>query len=141
MPEELGGDTMFVNVSAHTGEGIDKLLESILLQAEVLELKAPHGPAAGVVLESSIEKGRGAVATVLVKRGTLKAGDPIIAGQEFGRVRAMFDERASRCEAAVDTVAVLGLSARRTRATTCSSSRASARRARSRCIARASSAT
>jgi translation initiation factor IF-2 len=113
VPEELGGDTMFVNVSAHTGEGIDKLLESILLQAEVLDLKAPQdGPAVGVVLESSIEKGRGAVATVLVKRGTLRAGDPIIAGQEFGRVRAMFDAAGKQVQAAGPSlpVAVLGLS-------------------------------
>ena len=113
VPEELGGDTMFVNVSAHTGEGIDKLLESILLQAEVLDLKAPQeGSAAGVVLESSIEKGRGAVATVIVKRGTLKAGDPIIAGQEFGRVRAMFDAAGQQVQEAGPStpVAVLGLS-------------------------------
>ena len=113
VPEELGGDTMFINVSAHTGEGIDKLLESILLQAEVLDLKAPQdGPAVGVVLESSIEKGRGAVATVLVKRGTLRAGDPIIAGQEFGRVRAMFDAAGKQVQAAGPSlpVAVLGLS-------------------------------
>jgi translation initiation factor IF-2 len=113
IPEEWGGDTMFVNVSAHTGAGIDQLLESILLQAEVLDLKAPiEGPAVGVVLESSIEKGRGAVATVLVKRGTLKAGDPIIAGQEFGRVRAMFDAAGKPVAAAGPStpVAVLGLS-------------------------------
>jgi translation initiation factor IF-2 len=113
IPEEWGGDTMFVNVSAHTGAGIDQLLESILLQAEVLDLKAPTaGPAVGVVLESSIEKGRGAVATVLVKRGTLKAGDPIIAGQEFGRVRAMFDATGKQvAEAGPSTpLAVLGLS-------------------------------
>ncbi len=113
VPEELGGDTMFVNVSAHTGQGIDQLLESILLQAEVLDLKAPkEGAAVGVVLESSIEKGRGAVATVLVKRGTLKSGDPIIAGQEFGRVRAMFDAAGKQVQAAGPStpVAVLGLS-------------------------------
>jgi translation initiation factor IF-2 len=113
VPEELGGDTMFVNVSAHTGAGIDQLLESILLQAEVLDLKAPQdGPAVGVVLESSIEKGRGAVATVLVKRGTLKSGDPIIAGQEFGRVRAMFDAAGKQVQVAGPStpVAVLGLS-------------------------------
>src|SRR5579863_8903184 len=91
--EEWGGQNMFVNVSARTGQGIDKLLEAILLQAEVLELRAPRtGLASGVVIESSIEKGRGAVATVLVKSGTLHTGDPIIAGSEFGRVRAMFDE-------------------------------------------------
>src|SRR4029434_10295182 len=91
--EAWGGDTLFVNVSARTGQGIDELLDTILLQADVLELKAARdGLAAGVVIESSMEKGRGAVATVLVKRGTLKPGDQIIAGQEYGRVRAMFDE-------------------------------------------------
>jgi translation initiation factor IF-2 len=113
IPEEWGGDTMFVNVSARTGAGIDQLLESILLQAEVLDLKAPQeGLAAGVVLESSIEKGRGAVATVLVKRGTLRAGDPIIAGQEFGRVRAMFDAAGKQLQQAGPStpIAVLGLS-------------------------------
>ena len=113
IPEEWGGDTMFVNVSARTGQGIDQLLETILLQAEVLDLKAPQdGPAVGVVLESSIEKGRGAVATVLIKRGTMRAGDPIIAGQEFGRVRALFDatgEQVSEAGPAVP-VQVLGLS-------------------------------
>jgi translation initiation factor IF-2 len=113
IPEEWGGDVMFVNVSAHTGEGIDKLLESVLLQAEVLDLKAPTtGLAVGVVLESSIEKGRGPVATVLVKRGTLKAGDPIIAGQEFGRVRALFDAQGKQVQTAgpAQPVQVLGLS-------------------------------
>jgi translation initiation factor IF-2 len=113
IPEEWGGDVMFVNVSAKTGEGIDKLLESVLLQAEVLDLKAPvAGAAVGVVLESSIEKGRGPVATVLVKRGTLKAGDPIIAGQEFGRVRALFDALGKQVPEAgpAQPVQVLGLS-------------------------------
>jgi len=113
IPEEWGGDVMFVNVSAKTGEGIDKLLESVLLQAEVLDLKAPtSGLAVGVVLESSIEKGRGPVATVLVKRGTLKAGDPIIAGQEFGRVRALFDALGKQVPSAgpAQPVQVLGLS-------------------------------
>jgi translation initiation factor IF-2 len=113
IPEEWGGDTMFVNVSARTGAGVDQLLESILLQAEVLDLKAPQdGPAVGVVLESAIEKGRGPVATVLVKRGTLKAGDPIIAGQEFGRVRALFDATGKQVQSAGPAVpvAVLGLS-------------------------------
>jgi translation initiation factor IF-2 len=113
IPEEWGGDTMFVNVSARTGQGVDQLLDSILLQAEVLDLKAPHdGPAVGVVLESSIEKGRGAVATVLVKRGTLRTGDPIISGQEFGRVRALFDATGKQLQAAGPAVpvAVLGLS-------------------------------
>ncbi|HTV77242.1 MAG TPA: translation initiation factor IF-2 [Steroidobacteraceae bacterium] len=113
IPEAWGGQNIFVNVSARTGEGIDQLLEAILLQAEVLELSSTlTGPAAGIVIESSIEKGRGAVATVLVKKGTLKMGDSILAGTEFGRVRAMFDETgASVQEAAPSTpVAVLGLS-------------------------------
>ena len=113
IPEEWGGDVMFVNVSARTGEGVDKLLESVLLQAEVLDLKSPTaGLAVGVVLESSIEKGRGPVATVLVKRGTLKAGDPIIAGQEFGRVRALFDAQGKQVPEAGPAVPVqvLGLS-------------------------------
>jgi translation initiation factor IF-2 len=104
---------MFVNVSARTGQGIDKLLEAILLQAEVLELRAPRaGLASGVVIESSIEKGRGAVATVLVKSGTLHTGDPIIAGSEFGRVRAMFDENGKQVTEAPPSmpVVVLGLS-------------------------------
>jgi len=113
LPEAWGGDTMFVNVSAHTGQGIDELLDTILLQAEVLDLKATKsGLAAGVVVESSMEKGRGAVATVLVKRGTLKPGDPIIAGTEFGRVRAMFDETGKQVTEAGPSlpVVVLGLS-------------------------------
>jgi translation initiation factor IF-2 len=113
IPEEWGGDTLFVPVSARTGQGIDQLLDSIVLQADVLELKAPQdGPAAGVVIESSMEKGRGAVATVLVKRGTLRPGDPIIAGQEFGRVRAMFDEAGRPVTEAGPSlpVVVLGLS-------------------------------
>ena len=92
---------MFVNVSAKVGTGIDKLLETILLQSEVLELAAPvDGLASGVVLESSVEKGRGPVATVLVKRGTLKVGDSVLAGQEFGRVRALFDENGKSVQSA-----------------------------------------
>ncbi len=99
IPEEWGGDVMFVNVSARTGEGIDKLLESVLLQAEVLDLKAPTtGLAVGVVLESSIEKGRGPVATVLVKRGTLKAGDPDHRGPGI-RPRACVVRRAGQAGA------------------------------------------
>ncbi|MGA9854980.1 MAG: translation initiation factor IF-2, partial [Gammaproteobacteria bacterium] len=91
--EEWGGENIFVKVSSKTGEGIDALLDSILVQAEVLELKAvATGPASGFVLESSLEKGRGPVATVLVQRGKLKLGDILLTGQEFGRVRAMFDE-------------------------------------------------
>ncbi|MHB8624468.1 MAG: translation initiation factor IF-2 [Sulfuricaulis sp.] len=94
VPEEWGGSEIFVNVSAKTGEGIDKLLESVLLQAEVLELKAPRtGYAAGLVVEARLDKGRGPVATVLVQRGTLRKGDVILAGREYGRVRAMLDEK------------------------------------------------
>jgi translation initiation factor IF-2 len=113
IPEEWGGENIFVNVSARTGQGVDQLLESVLLQAEVLELKAPTaGLAAGYVIESSLEKGRGAVATVLVLRGTLKLGDPLLIGQEFGRVRALFDEAGKPVEAAGPSipVVVLGLS-------------------------------
>jgi translation initiation factor IF-2 len=113
IPEDWGGENMFVNVSAHTGAGIDALLEAVLLQAEVLELRAPRtGLASGVVIESSVEKGRGAVATMLVKKGTLHLGDPIIAGSEFGRVRALFDENGRPVEEASPSmpVVVLGLS-------------------------------
>ncbi len=110
--EDWGGSDIFVPVSAKTGAGIDNLLEAILLQAEVLELKAPRaGLASGVVIESSMEKGRGSVATVLVKRGTLRLGDPILAGQQFGRVRAMFDEVGNAVKEALPSmpVVVLGL--------------------------------
>ncbi|HTX24117.1 MAG TPA: translation initiation factor IF-2 [Steroidobacteraceae bacterium] len=113
IPEEWGGQSMFVNVSARTGAGVDQLLDAILLQAEVLELQAPAGGlASGIVIESSIEKGRGAVATVLVKKGTLKMGDSILAGAEYGRVRAMFDENGAAVQEAPPSmpVAVLGLS-------------------------------
>ena len=113
IPEEWGGENIFVPVSARTGQGVDQLIDSILLQAEVLELKAPTtGLAAGYVIESSLEKGRGAVATVLVLRGTLKLGDPLLIGQEFGRVRALFDEAGQAVEAAGPSipVVVLGLS-------------------------------
>ncbi|MBV8740254.1 MAG: translation initiation factor IF-2 [Sinobacteraceae bacterium] len=112
IPEEWGGQNIFVNVSARTGQGVDALLDAILLQAEVLELRAPRsGLASGVVIESSVEKGRGAVATVLVKRGTLRMGDPILAGTEFGRVRAMFDEAGQQVQEAAPSmpVVVLGL--------------------------------
>ena len=111
--DKWGGDTLFVSVSAHTGEGIDDLLESVLLQAELLDLKAPAtGQAAGVVLESSLERGRGAVATVLVNRGLLKVGDMLLAGQEYGRIRAMFDESGQPITSAGPSIpaVVLGLS-------------------------------
>ena len=93
LPEEYGGDVQFVQVSAKTGLGIDKLLDAILLQAEVLELKAPRdAPAKGIVIESRLDKGKGPVATILVHSGTLKRGDVVLAGAVFGRVRAMTDE-------------------------------------------------
>jgi translation initiation factor IF-2 len=93
LPEEYGGDSPFVSVSAKTGQGIDDLLEQVLLQAEVLELKAAkESPARGLVVEARLDKGRGPVATILVQSGTLKRGDIIIAGSSYGRVRAMLDE-------------------------------------------------
>jgi translation initiation factor IF-2 len=105
--EEWGGSEIFVNVSAKTGEGIDKLLEAVLLQAEVLELKAPKtGPAAGLVVEARLDKGRGPVATVLVQRGTLHKGDVILAGREYGRVRAMFDEKGRQIKEAGPSIPV-----------------------------------
>jgi translation initiation factor IF-2 len=113
IPEEWGGENLFVYVSAKTGQGIDQLLETLVLQADVLELRAPPaGLAGGVVLESTLEKGRGPVATVLVKRGSLKLGDYVLAGQEFGRVRAMFDESGNAIENAGPSMpaVVLGLS-------------------------------
>ena len=113
IPEDWGGEQLFAQVSAQTGEGVEALLESILLQAEVMDLKAiADGSAHGIVIESSLEKGRGAVATVLVQSGTLKQGDMLIAGEEFGRVRNMFDEsHKSITEATPSTPAVvLGLS-------------------------------
>jgi translation initiation factor IF-2 len=93
VPEEFGGESPFVAVSAKTGQGVDELLEQVLLQAEVLELKAPvEAMAKGLVIEAQLDKGRGPVATVLVQTGTLKVGDVVLAGQTFGRVRAMLDE-------------------------------------------------
>jgi translation initiation factor IF-2 len=93
VPEEYGGDAPFIAVSAKTGQGIDDLLENVLLQAEVLELKAPvDAPAKGLVIEAKLDKGKGPVATVLVQSGTLKRGDVVLAGSAYGRVRAMLDE-------------------------------------------------
>ena len=113
VPEEWGGDTMLVKVSAKTGDGIDDLLDAVLLQSEVLELQAPvEGPAHGTIVESSLEKGRGTVATVLVQSGTLNTGDMIVSGSEYGRVRAMFDELGRSVKRAGPSipVQVLGLS-------------------------------
>ena len=111
--EQWGGDAIFVNVSAKTGAGVDALLDSILVQAEVMELTAVRdGPASGVVIESSLDKGRGPVATILVKSGTLRKGDILLTGHEYGRVRAMLDETGKNIEEAGPSipVVVLGLS-------------------------------
>ncbi len=113
VPEEWGGEEIFVPVSAMTGEGVDALLDAIVLQAEVLELKAsPERRCRGVVVESALDKGRGPVATVLVQDGTLRQGDMLLAGQEFGRVRAMFDESGQSIQEAGPSMPaeVLGLS-------------------------------
>jgi translation initiation factor IF-2 len=107
VPEDWGGDTMFVGVSAKTGEGIDALLEGVLLQAEVLELKAQKNvPAKGLVIEARLDKGRGPVATILVQSGTLKAGDMLLAGGAFGRVRAMLDENGGMVKEAGPSIPV-----------------------------------
>ena len=113
IPEDWGGSTIFVPVSAHTGEGIDTLLEMILLSAEVLELKAnPNRAARGLVIEAQLDKGKGPVATILVQKGTLHVGDFIAAGACSGKVRAMMDDRGRRVkEAGPSTpVEILGLS-------------------------------
>ncbi|MES2071623.1 MAG: translation initiation factor IF-2 [Pseudomonadota bacterium] len=107
VPEEYGGDSPFVPVSAKTGEGIDALLEQVLLQAEVLELKAPKdAPAKGLVVEARLDKGRGAVATILVQSGTLKRGDVVLAGSSYGRVRAMLDETGANISEAGPSIPV-----------------------------------
>ena len=107
IPEEFGGDVPFVGVSAHTGEGIDSLLEQVLLQAEVLELRAPVAALAkGLVIEARLDKGRGPVATVLVQSGTLKAGDVVLAGSTFGKVRAMLDENGKTIKTAGPSIPV-----------------------------------
>ncbi|MEW6764765.1 MAG: translation initiation factor IF-2 [Pseudomonadota bacterium] len=111
--EDWGGDTQFVNVSAKTGQGIDDLLDAILIQAEVMELKASQeGPARGTVIESTLDKGRGPVATLLVRSGTLRKGDIVLAGSEYGRVRALLDENGKPIDAAGPSIpaVILGLS-------------------------------
>jgi len=113
IPEEWGGDNIFCNVSALTGEGIDALLDAISLQAELMELQVtPEGLAKGIVLEASLDKGRGVSATVLVQEGTLKKGDIMLAGEDFGRVRALFDEFGNAIEVATPSMpaVVIGLS-------------------------------
>ena len=112
IPEEWGGDTQFINVSAHTGEGIDDLLDAILLQAELLELQAPRDvPAQGIVIESRLDRGRGPVASLLVQSGTLRRGDILLAGLQYGRVRAMLDENGKPIDEAGPSIPVeiLGL--------------------------------
>ncbi|WP_028885565.1 translation initiation factor IF-2 [Teredinibacter turnerae] len=112
IPEDWGGDTQFINVSAHTGEGVEELLEAVALQAELLELSAAvNVPARGVVIESRMDKGRGVVATVLVQGGELKRGDIMLAGQSFGRVRAMVNEYGENIDSAPPStpVEILGL--------------------------------
>ncbi|CAN7291501.1 translation initiation factor IF-2 [Polaromonas sp. LjRoot131] len=107
IPEEFGGDVPFVGVSAHTGAGVDALLEQVLLQAEVLELKAPvDALAKGLVIEARLDKGRGPVATVLIQAGTLKAGDVVLAGSTYGRVRAMLDENGKPIKTAGPSIPV-----------------------------------
>ena len=107
LPEEYGGEAQFVQVSAKTGQGIDELLESVLLQAEVLELKAPKNtPAKGIVIEARLDKGRGPVATILVQSGTLRRGDMVLAGASYGRVRAMLDEAGHPVEEAGPSIPV-----------------------------------
>jgi translation initiation factor IF-2 len=113
VPEDWGGDTMFVEVSAKTGQGVDSLLEAVLLQAEVLELQAPKdAPAKGLVIEGRLDKGRGPVATVLVQSGTLNRGDTLLVGSVYGRVRAMLDENGKEVKDAGPSIPVeiLGLS-------------------------------
>lgn len=113
VPEDWGGDTMFVEVSAKTGQGIDELLEAVLLQAEVLELTASKNtPAKGLVIEGRLDKGRGPVSTILIQSGTLKRGDMLLAGTAFGRVRAMLDEAGNDVKEAGPSIPVeiLGLS-------------------------------
>ncbi len=107
IPEEFGGESPFVGVSARTGEGVDALLEQVLLQAEVLELKAPvDAMAKGLVIEAQLDKGRGPVATVLVQSGTLKTGDVVLAGSTYGRVRAMLDENGKTAKTAGPSIPV-----------------------------------
>ena len=107
VPEEYGGDVPFVGVSAKSGEGIDDLLENVLLQAEILELKAPvKAPARGLVIEARLDKGRGPVATVLVQSGTLSRGDTVLVGSTWGRVRAMMDESGKNATAATPSIPV-----------------------------------
>ncbi len=113
LAEEWGGDVQFLKISAKTGQGVDELIESLIVQTEILELKAPvAGAASGLVIESRLDRGRGAVATILVQRGTLENGQMVLCGQEYGRVRAMFNENGKAIKSAgpCEPVEILGLS-------------------------------
>jgi translation initiation factor IF-2 len=113
LAEEWGGDVQFLKISAKTGAGIDELIESLIVQTEILELKAPvEGAASGIVIESRLDKGRGAVATVLIQKGTLESGQMVLCGQQYGRVRAMFNENGKAIKEAgpCAPVEILGLS-------------------------------
>ncbi|MDD1628041.1 MAG: translation initiation factor IF-2 [Methylococcaceae bacterium] len=113
LAEEWGGDVQFLKISAKTGEGIDELIEALIVQTEILELKAPVvGPASGLVIESRLDKGRGAVATIMIQKGTLESGQMVLCGQEYGRVRAMFNENGKAIKEAgpCSPVEILGLS-------------------------------
>ncbi|MDD5410286.1 MAG: translation initiation factor IF-2, partial [Methylobacter sp.] len=113
LAEEWGGDVQFLKISAKTGQGIDELIEALIVQTEILELKAPvEGPASGIVIESRLDKGRGVVATVLIQKGTLESGQMVLCGHEYGRVRAMFNENGKAIKDAgpCAPVEILGLS-------------------------------
>ena len=113
LAEEWGGDVQFLKISAKTGQGVDDLIESLIVQTEILELKAPiDGAASGIVIESRLDRGRGAVATILVQRGTLENGQMVLCGHEYGRVRAMFNENGKAIKTAgpCEPVEILGLS-------------------------------
>ena len=113
LAEEWGGDVQFLKISAKTGEGIDELIEALIVQTEILELKAPvEGAASGIVIESRLDKGRGAVATILIQKGTLESGQMVLCGQQYGRVRAMFNENGKAIKEAgpCAPVEILGLS-------------------------------
>jgi len=113
LAEEWGGDVQFLKISAKTGAGIDELIEALIVQTEILELKAPVvGPASGLVIESRLDKGRGAVATIMIQKGTLESGQMVLCGQEYGRVRAMFNENGKAIKEAgpCAPVEILGLS-------------------------------
>ena len=113
LAEEWGGDVQFLNISAKTGAGIDELIEALIVQTEILELKAPvEGAASGLVIESRLDKGRGAVATIMIQKGTLESGQMVLCGQHYGRVRAMFNENGKAIKSAgpCAPVEILGLS-------------------------------